>query len=158
MDGQDRADATPAAPGGVRLEAADEPDLPGSIVPNDGAPEVAAEPAEPAARAAGNGVAPEPGPPLAQPPSPGPEPLPAEPPPAEAAAAAIPEPEAAAPADPWVMPLDGGSCPVSHPVKAKMASGIFHLPGMAMYARTRADRCYASADAAEADGLRRSTT
>jgi hypothetical protein len=43
---------------------------------------------------------------------------------------------------------------VSHPVKAKLASGIFHEPGGANYARTRADRCYPSAAAAECDGLR----
>ena len=41
-------------------------------------------------------------------------------------------------------------------MKAKLASGIFHVPGGANYARTRADRCYLSADAAEADGLRAS--
>ena len=39
-------------------------------------------------------------------------------------------------------------------MKAKLASGIFHEPGGANYARTQADRCYASAEAAEADGLR----
>jgi hypothetical protein len=54
---------------------------------------------------------------------------------------------------PWVEAADGG-CPVSHPVKAKLASGIFHEPGGANYERTRADRCYVTAVAAEADGLR----
>ena len=44
--------------------------------------------------------------------------------------------------------------PASHPVKAKLASGIFHVPGGANYARTQADRCYVSPEAAEADGLR----
>jgi hypothetical protein len=39
-------------------------------------------------------------------------------------------------------------------VKAKLASGIFHVPGGANYARTVADRCYLSPEAAEADGLR----
>jgi hypothetical protein len=39
-------------------------------------------------------------------------------------------------------------------VKAKLASGIFHVPGGANYARTRPDRCYVSPQAAEADGLR----
>jgi hypothetical protein len=53
----------------------------------------------------------------------------------------------------WVEPHDG-ACPVSHPVKAKMASGIFHLPGGGSYERTRADRCYLDAASAEADGLR----
>jgi hypothetical protein len=55
---------------------------------------------------------------------------------------------------PWVEAADSGACPVHHPVKAKLTSGIFHLPGGANYARTQADRCYLSADAAEADGLR----
>jgi hypothetical protein len=59
------------------------------------------------------------------------------------------------PAEPgaWVDP-DAGGCPASHPVKAKLGSGIFHEPGGANYARTHPDRCYASAAAATADGLR----
>ena len=44
------------------------------------------------------------------------------------------------------------------PVKAKVASGIFHVEGGRNYARTKPDRCYASAEAAEADGLRQSKT
>ena len=55
----------------------------------------------------------------------------------------------------WVEPTDG-ECPVTHPVKAKLGSGIFHVPGAQMYERTRADRCYADAASAEADGLRAS--
>jgi hypothetical protein len=47
-----------------------------------------------------------------------------------------------------------GVCPTSHPVKGKLASGIFHEPGGRNYERTRADRCYIDADAAESDGLR----
>ena len=46
-----------------------------------------------------------------------------------------------------------GVCPTSHPVKAKLPSKIFHLPGMANYERTNPDRCYAGAAEAEADGL-----
>ncbi|MEX1006299.1 MAG: hypothetical protein WD271_00460 [Acidimicrobiia bacterium] len=53
----------------------------------------------------------------------------------------------------WVE-ADGGTCPASHPVKAKLASGIFHVPGGANYDRTNADRCYISPEAAEIDGLR----
>ncbi len=53
----------------------------------------------------------------------------------------------------WVDP-DGRSCPVTHPVKAKLRSGIFHLPGGASYERTIPDRCYADPTAAAADGLR----
>ena len=55
--------------------------------------------------------------------------------------------------DAWVLP-EGGECPASHPVKAKVLTGIFHVPGSANYARTRPDRCYRDAAAAEADGLR----
>ena len=54
----------------------------------------------------------------------------------------------------WKKPNADGSCPKSHPVKAKMASGIFHVPGGANYARTKPDRCYTDAAAAQADGLR----
>jgi hypothetical protein len=53
----------------------------------------------------------------------------------------------------WVEPT-GGVCPTSHPVKAKLSSKIFHLPGMLNYERTTPDRCYADAAKAEADGLR----
>lgn len=54
---------------------------------------------------------------------------------------------------PWVEPVDG-SCPASHPVKVKMASGIYHVPGGNSYERTKPDRCYLDTAAAEADGLR----
>ena len=81
-----------------------------------------------------------------------PEPVAGEPAPGKA------EPEPAAErvgSSGWVEPVDG-ACPVSHPVKGKLSSGIFHAPGMQMYDRTRADRCYADPAAAEADGLRAS--
>ena len=54
----------------------------------------------------------------------------------------------------WVEPGADGECPPTHPIKAKLASGIYHAPGGANYARTKADRCYADAASAEADGLR----
>ena len=53
----------------------------------------------------------------------------------------------------WVEP-DGDVCPTTHPVKAKLASKIFHVPGGLSYARTKPDRCYRDAGTAEADGLR----
>jgi hypothetical protein len=56
----------------------------------------------------------------------------------------------------WIEPADSGACPSHHPVKAKLASGIFHVPGGANYTRTVPDRCYLSPEAAEADGLRQS--
>lgn len=62
--------------------------------------------------------------------------------------------EASAGSGPWVDPGKDGSCPPSHPVKAKLASGIFHEEGMLNYERTNADRCYRDRAAAEADGLR----
>ena len=52
----------------------------------------------------------------------------------------------------WVEALDG-TCPPTHPVKAKLASRLFHLPGMFAYVRTRPDRCYLDADTAVADGF-----
>jgi len=53
----------------------------------------------------------------------------------------------------WVEPT-GDVCPTSHPVKAKLSSKIFHVPGSASYDRTKPDRCYVDAASAEADGLR----
>ncbi len=53
----------------------------------------------------------------------------------------------------WVTPTDD-VCPTSHPVKAKLTSKIFHLPGMLNYERTKPDRCYRDGPAAESDGLR----
>jgi hypothetical protein len=67
-------------------------------------------------------------------------------------------PDDPGPADPagsaWVPPAEDGSCPDGYPIKAKSSSGIFHVPEGRSYARTRAERCYASAEAAIADGYR----
>ncbi len=60
----------------------------------------------------------------------------------------------AAPVAPWVDP-EAGICPQTHPVKAKLSSKLFHLPGMFAYDRTRPDRCYTDASTAEADGFTR---
>lgn len=79
-----------------------------------------------------------------------PFPFPPAPRPATTGASATP----ARPVAPWVEPGDDGACPRTHPVKAKMRSGIYHVPGGASYDRTRPDRCYVDAAAAEADGLR----
>lgn len=54
----------------------------------------------------------------------------------------------------WVEPADG-TCPATHPVKAKMSSGIFHVEGGLNYDRIHPDRCYRDPAAAEADGLRK---
>jgi len=54
----------------------------------------------------------------------------------------------------FVDPGDDGACPLTHPVKAKLASGIYHVPGGGNYERTKPDRCNKSAKAAEADALR----
>jgi hypothetical protein len=77
-------------------------------------------------------------------------PEPASVPDAEPARDPVPAPDSA-----WVAP-GGDHCPASHPVKAKLASGIFHSPGGQMYDRTVPDRCYRDAAAAVADGLRAS--
>lgn len=73
---------------------------------------------------------------------------PAEPAPPE------PEPATTAAEPLWVEP-EGDVCPPSHPVKGKLSSGLFHLPGMNAYNRTHPDRCYADETAAEEDGLTR---
>ena len=110
-----------------------------------------------------------PTPPVARPtvtttpaPPPPPEPAPAAAPAPSRAPAAAPKKaaakkaakKAAAPAVAWVEP-SGGVCPESHPVKAKLSSRLYHLPGMFAYPRTNPDRCYRDGEAAEADGLTR---
>ena len=80
-------------------------------------------------------------------------PLKAAPKPAKAAAKAPAAKRSKAAAPTWVVP-EGDVCPTGYPVKARLSSGIFHVPGMLNYLRTRPDRCYRDAEAAEADGLR----
>ena len=81
-----------------------------------------------------------------------------ESPPEPAKAARVEPPTADEPAPEtsgdWVESLPEGDCPGSHPVKAKHRSGIYHVEGNLAYERTNADRCYLSAEAAEADGFR----
>jgi len=60
---------------------------------------------------------------------------------------------AATPDARWVPPVDG-NCPDGYPLKANDNSGIFHAPGGRFYARTVAERCYANAEDAIADGYR----
>ncbi|MBV9412641.1 MAG: hypothetical protein JO148_13665, partial [Acidimicrobiia bacterium] len=54
----------------------------------------------------------------------------------------------------WLEANGDTAAPAGHPVKAKLNSGIYHVPGGAMYDRTKPDRWYANSAAAEADGLR----
>lgn len=54
----------------------------------------------------------------------------------------------------WVLPNDDASCPDGFPIKANDNSGIYHVPTGRFYARTKAERCYATAAGAEADGYR----
>jgi hypothetical protein len=61
--------------------------------------------------------------------------------------------EVRAPSTRWTDPVEK-ACPSGFPVKVKLASGIYHLPGMLAYDRTAPDRCYVSAQEAEADGFR----
>ena len=101
------------------------------------------------------------------PPSASPSAPPARPGPVEAPAVptevteAVEAPEtAAAPVAaaevPWVEPTDDGGCPDGYPVKAKTSSKIFHVPGGVLYDKATPDRCYASPEAAQADGFRAS--
>jgi hypothetical protein len=57
----------------------------------------------------------------------------------------------------WVEPVNG-DCPDGYPVKANDNSGIYHVPGGRFYDRTVAERCYANADDALADGYRPAKT
>jgi hypothetical protein len=49
----------------------------------------------------------------------------------------------------------GKTCPDGYPIKVKVRSGLYHEPGMFAYDRTNPDRCYPSAETAEADGFTR---
>jgi hypothetical protein len=56
-----------------------------------------------------------------------------------------------------VAPLVGGACPASAPIKGNVSrtSRIYHLPqGDASYARTKAEQCFTTPQAAEAAGFR----
>jgi hypothetical protein len=53
----------------------------------------------------------------------------------------------------WVAPVDG-ACPSGYPIKGNPSSRIYHVPGGRFYDRTVPERCYATADDAEADGYR----
>jgi len=56
-------------------------------------------------------------------------------------------------AETWLAPVDG-KCPDGYPLKANDNSRIFHSPGGRFYDRTVAERCYARAEDAIADGYR----
>lgn len=80
---------------------------------------------------------------------------PSTPPPARPAEPAVDADTVGGSAATWVEAQADGTCPPSHPIKAKLSSKLYHLPGMLAYERTKPDRCYADEAAAEADGLRR---
>ena len=68
------------------------------------------------------------------------------------------EPNDGSPVEPreWLSCDESGNCPESPPIKAKDSSGLYHIPGGNIYERTIPDRCYATLEAAEADGYRQS--
>ena len=72
----------------------------------------------------------------------------------EPAPADAPQPVQADEQQAWCEPEADGSCPDSHQIKVNTTSGIFHVPGGRFYDRTTPHRCYATADAAVADGYR----
>ena len=83
------------------------------------------------------------------------QPFPLPPKPIPIPARPAPTETEGSPADvPSVAPGADGHCPVTHPIKGKQSSGIYHQPGGFAYDRTFADRCYRDATAAEDDGLR----
>jgi hypothetical protein len=120
--------------------AADEPEAEPAALPVGDQPDgVLADPTD---AIAGVLAAPDPAPELAAPPT---SPQLAAPAPTLALDDAV--------ATRWVEPVDG-SCPEGYPIKGKVKSGIFHVPGSLAYDRTKADRCYATEEDAIADGLR----
>ena len=53
------------------------------------------------------------------------------------------------------LPNPEGSCPASAPIKGNVGRArIYHLPGDPYYARTKAEACFSSAQAAQAAGFR----
>ncbi|MDQ1476112.1 MAG: hypothetical protein QOE62_1341, partial [Actinomycetota bacterium] len=58
-----------------------------------------------------------------------PRPAMATPTPSRSPAPAVPSAVPASVAPAWTEPNADGSCPSTHPVKAKLSSGIFHVPG-----------------------------
>lgn len=52
----------------------------------------------------------------------------------------------------WVQPVDG-ECPEGFPIKARFATGHFHVPGDRGYDKIVPDCCYPSIADAEADGF-----
>ena len=55
----------------------------------------------------------------------------------------------------WVVPNGTAEVLQTHPVKVKLSSKVYRVPGMPMYDRTVADRCYPTVETAEADGFTR---
>src|SRR5262245_51842767 len=61
-----------------------------------------------------------------------------------------------------VPPQSARTCPITHPIKGNFtpvdprAYCIYHVPGGQFYQRTKPERCYERAAAAEKDGCRRS--
>ena len=83
---------------------------------------------------------------------------PAPPPPRSGPATPDPRPAQERPGQP---PINGWTCPLSHPIKADLRTYgrercIYFLPGTPAYAESRTDRCYATEDEARHDHCRRS--
>ena len=56
----------------------------------------------------------------------------------------------------WVDAPGDDAVPEGFPIKVNTKSGVFHVPGGRFYDRTNAQRFYATAEAAVADGYRQS--
>jgi len=143
---------TPAPAAAARAAAPAPRPTVAPAAPVNPAPAVTPPPAASAAAAPAPAAPPRPAPASPAPPRPTAAPAPAaKKEPAKKKAATKKAPAKAQPS--WVDP-NGNICPSSHPVKAKLSSKIFQLPGMFAYDRTNPDRCYKNAAAAESDGFR----
>ena len=53
----------------------------------------------------------------------------------------------------WIVPGPDGAVPDGYPIKVKVSSGIFHVPGGRFYERTTADRLYPNAAVGRGRGV-----
>ncbi len=51
------------------------------------------------------------------------------------------------------LPNPNGTCPRGHPVKGNASSRIYHVPDSPYYAKTLAEVCFDTADAARKNGF-----
>lgn len=56
----------------------------------------------------------------------------------------------------WIKVDGAADCPAGYPIKGNASSKIYHMPGQSSFARTEPEICFATEDAARAEGYRAS--